>query len=48
MDTRKAGKVYVTCPKCGQGVRSEERLEEPYGSVSGHWPMAEEAFRLIK
>ena len=26
MDTRKAGKVYVTCPKCGQAVRSEERL----------------------
>ena len=25
-DTRKVGKVYVSCPKCGQGVRSEERL----------------------
>ena len=27
MDTRKPGKLYVTCPKCGQGVRSEERLK---------------------
>ena len=27
MDTRKPGKQYVTCPKCGQGVRSEERLK---------------------
>ena len=27
MDTRKAGKVYVACPKCGQGVRSEARLK---------------------
>ena len=26
MDTKKAGKVYVTCPQCGQGVRSKERL----------------------
>jgi hypothetical protein len=27
MDTRKPGKSYVPCPKCGQGVRSEERLK---------------------
>ena len=26
MDTRKPGKIYVHCPKCGQPVRSEERL----------------------
>ena len=26
MDTRKPGRVYVHCPKCGAPVRSEERL----------------------
>ena len=27
MDTRKQGKQYVSCPKCGQSVRSEARLK---------------------
>ena len=27
MDTRKPGRMYVHCPKCGQPVRSEERLK---------------------
>ena len=27
MDTRKKGKIYPHCPKCGQPIRSEERLK---------------------
>lgn len=27
MDTRKQGRLYVHCPKCGQPVRSEQRLK---------------------
>ena len=27
MDTRKSGKHYVHCPKCGQPIRSDERLK---------------------
>ena len=26
MNTLKQGRMYVTCPKCGQPIRSEERL----------------------
>ena len=35
MDTRKQGRLYVTCPKCGQPVRSEERLAS-FGSLFGY------------
>jgi len=27
MDTLKKGKIYPHCPKCGQPIRSEERLK---------------------
>ena len=27
MDTRKQGRIYHTCPKCGSPIRSMERLK---------------------
>ena len=39
MDTRKQGKVYVSCPKCGQGLRSKERLKNHLDrcEATGKW-----------
>jgi endogenous inhibitor of DNA gyrase (YacG/DUF329 family) len=45
MDTRKQGRLYVTCPKCGQSVRSEERLKNHMGRclATGQWKEARRA-----
>ena len=39
MDTRKQGRMYVTCPKCGQPIRSMERLKNHQERclATGHW-----------
>ena len=39
MDTRKEGRMYVHCPKCGQPVRSEARLEGHMArcEATGQW-----------
>ena len=43
MDTRKTGKLYVTCPKCGAGLRSAERLKAHLGRclATGKWKAKE-------
>lgn len=45
MDTRKPGHVYVHCPKCGQPVRSEERLKNHMDRClgTGQWRTAKKA-----
>ena len=42
MDTRKPGRMYVTCPKCGQPVRSHERLKNHMTRclATGRWKEA--------
>lgn len=39
MDTRKPGRIYVRCPKCGQGLRSEERMRnhQVRCQATGQW-----------
>ena len=45
MDTRKQGRLYVHCPKCGQPVRSEERLKNHMERClgTGQWRTAKKA-----
>ena len=45
MDTRKPGRMYVTCPKCGQSVRSDERLKNHMERclATGQWKEARRA-----
>lgn len=45
MDTRKPGHLYVHCPKCGQPIRSEERLKNHMDRClgTGQWRNAKKS-----
>jgi RNA polymerase-binding transcription factor DksA len=45
MDTRKQGRTYVHCPKCGQPIRSDERLKNHMARclATGQWKEARRA-----
>jgi uncharacterized Zn finger protein len=45
MDTMKQGRMYATCPKCGQGLRSDERLKNHMVRclATGRWKEARRA-----
>jgi uncharacterized protein (DUF983 family) len=45
MDTTKQGRIYHTCPKCGQGLRSVERLKNHQERclATGQWKEARRA-----